>query len=376
MKKGYKRLLLFELIIFIILILNSFVWNILNKYTIILFLIVILILFKLFFGFEKDKHRYTKDILLETIIFLIIFFILYYLFGIIIGFAKTGNHYTLDGLKTFFIPIISLCVLEELLRYMIMTKAEGSKLLTCITILLFIFLDVSSAINYANFNSNYDKFIFLALTLLPSISKNISFSFLVLKMGYKPLILYQLIVNLYFYMLPIVPNPNEYLSSIIKFCIPILYIYRLHMFFLKNHDEDIVRNYQKKRMIPLSLSILVVVILVYLTSGYFHFWTIAVASGSMEPKIKKGDVVIIEKIDKKYNKLKKGDILAFKYKNVIIVHRIIKIIKQQDEYYFYTKGDANNKEDNFMVEKQMIIGKVNHKIPYIGIPTVWLNELK
>ena len=148
------------------------------------------------------------------------------------------------------------------------------------------------------------------------------------------------------------------------------------MFFLKNHDEDIVRNYQKKRMIPLSLSILIVVILVYLTSGYFHFWTIAVASGSMEPKIKKGDVVIIEKIDKKYNKLKKGDILAFKYKNVIIVHRIIKIIKQQDEYYFYTKGDANSKEDNFMVEKQMIIGKVNHKIPYIGIPTVWLNELK
>ena len=376
MKKGYKRLLLFELIIFIILILNSFVWNILNKYTIILFLIVILILFKLFFGFEKDKHRYTKDILLETIIFLIIFFILYYLFGIIIGFAKTGNHYTLDGLKTFFIPIISLCVLEELLRYMIMTKAEGSKLLTCITILLFIFLDVSSAINYANFNSNYDKFIFLALTLLPAISKNISFSFLVLKMGYKPLILYQLIVNLYFYMLPIVPNPNEYLSSIIKFCIPILYIYRLHMFFIKNRDEDIARNNQKKRMIPLSLSILVVVILVYLTSGYFHYWTIAVASGSMEPKIKKGDVVIIEKIDKKYNKLKKGDILAFKYKNVIIVHRIIKIIKQKDEYYFYTKGDANSKEDNFMVEKQMIIGKVNHKIPYIGIPTVWLNELK
>ena len=42
---------------------------------------------------------------------------------------------------------------------------------------------------------------------------------------------------------------------------------------------------------------IITIILVYLTSGYFHFWAIAVASGSMSPKIEKGDVVIIEKLD-------------------------------------------------------------------------------
>ncbi len=375
MKKGYKKLLYFELIIFLILILNSFVWNILNKYTILLFLVAILIIFKKVFGFEKDKHRYTKDILLDTIIFLIVFFMIYYLFGVIIGFAKTGNHYTITGLKTFIIPIAFLIVLEEYLRYMMMCKAEGNKIVTVTTILLFIFLDITSVVYYTKFNSKYDTFIFIALSLLPAISKNICFSYLVLKTGYKPLMLYQLALSLYYYLIPIVPNPDEYLSSIIQFIIPTIYCYRNFVFFQKTHDQEIERDYKKKKIIPLFIPIAIVSIIVYLTSGYFHYWAIAVATGSMEPKIKKGDVVVIEKIDNNYNKLKKGDVIAFEYRNVVIVHRLINIIEEDDKYYFYTKGDANNKPDNFIIEENMILGEVNLKIPFIGIPTVWLNKI-
>ena len=46
MKKGYKRLIAFETITCLIFILNSFVSNILSRYTFILFLLVILIAFK------------------------------------------------------------------------------------------------------------------------------------------------------------------------------------------------------------------------------------------------------------------------------------------------------------------------------------------
>ena len=54
---------------------------------------------------------------------------------------------------------------------------------------------------------------------------------------------------------------------------------------------------------------------------------------------------------------------------------MVNIIKDEDKYYFYTQGDANNNIDNFAVHENMIIGVVNLKIPYIGLPTVWLNEL-
>ena len=73
--------------------------------------------------------------------------------------------------------------------------------------------------------------------------------------------------------------------------------------------------------------------------------------------------------------IKKGDVLAFKYDKVTIVHRVVNIAQDQGHYYFYTKGDANNHEDNFTIEEEMIIGVVNIRIPWIGIPTVWLNEL-
>ena len=91
MKKGYKKLLIFQLILLVIFIFNSFVSSILTKYNQIIFLIIILIFFKFLFGFEKDRHRYIKDLILETIIFLLTYFIIFYLSGIIIGFAKTTN---------------------------------------------------------------------------------------------------------------------------------------------------------------------------------------------------------------------------------------------------------------------------------------------
>ncbi|MBR3230277.1 MAG: signal peptidase I [Bacilli bacterium] len=375
MKKGYKKLITFELIICLIFILNSFVSNILSRYTFILSLIGTFIIFKNLFGIEKDKHRYVKDIILDTVIFLIIFLMLYYLFGIIIGFAKTGNHYTIKGMTTFIIPIIITVITKELLRYNVLCKAEGNIPALITSTLLFIIMDISSAIYYGKFSSNYEIFLFLALTVLPALSTNISFTYITKKVGYKPVIIYLLVTKLYYYLLPIVPNANEYITSVVEFTIPILYCYRVYTFFKKEHDEEVERTYKKRHIKTLIPSIIVVAILVYFTSGYFHYWAIAVASGSMSPNINKGDVVIIEKLDGNFDNLKIGTTVAFKYESIVVVHRLINIENEDGKYYFYTKGDANVKEDNFAITEDMMIGIVNHKIPFIGKPTVWLNEL-
>ena len=216
---------------------------------------------------------------------------------------------------------------------------------------------------------------FVALTLLPSISTNIICSSLTYRVGYKPNLVFLLIINLYQYLLPIIPNPNEYISSLIRFLLPVILGYKLRGFFSLVEDEDIERSYNKKIMISLIIPIMIVVILVYFTSGYFKYYAVAIASGSMEKEISKGDIVIIKKIESKYNELKKGQIIAYEYNGIIVVHRIIKILKDDGEYFIYTKGDANNEPDNYVVEQKMIIGIVKIKLPYMGLPTVWLNEL-
>ena len=375
MKKGYKRLLIFEIFVFLVLILNSFAENILSGYKMIIFLLILLGIFIIFFGFERDKHRYIKDIILETIIYLFIFFIIFYLLGIFISFARVEGYYTWYGLRVFVIQIILTIILREILRYMVMCKSEGSKLLLILTCLLFIFIDISTTIYYTNFSTKYSSFLFIALTLLPSISNNIVFSVITLKVGYKPIILYSLVIGLYRYLFPIIPNPDEYLTSIIMFLVPVFYGYRIYRFYDKVKDKQLERDYNKKRYGYLLIPSFMIIILVYFTSGYFHYHAIAVASGSMTPSILKGDIVVIEKIDGDFSKLKKGQVIAYKYDNIVIVHRLINIIEEKGTYYFYSKGDANDEEDNWVINEDMIIGVVNVKIPYLGLPTVWLNEL-
>ena len=375
MRRSHKKLLAFEIIIFVVFLINSFVSNILGTYKTIVFLLAVLGLFKVFFGYEKDRHRYIREIMFEIVIYLLVFFILFYLLGIFIGFARIENYLNFYGMKTFIIPLILTILIKEYLRYQMVSKADGSLFLTILTCTLFIMIDVSDPIYYASFKTSYGTFIFLAMNLFPAISTNIVCTYVTKKVGFKPIILYLLIMGLYQYVIPIIPNPDKYITSIIRLIAPVLMVFRITKFFKTDDDEDITRDYNKKRYWFIVIPVVFISVMVYFTSGYFKYHAIAVASGSMEPKIYKGDVVVIKKFDGKYSELTEGQVIAYRYEGVMIIHRLIRIEKVGDEYYFYTKGDNNDNEDNYAVRQEMIYGTINTKIPFIGIPTIWLNEI-
>ena len=374
MKSGYKRLLLFELFIFIVLFVNSFVFDILSKYKMVIFLLLIIFLFWKICGIEKDKHRFVKDIILDVIIFLFIFFIVFYLSGLIIGFTRPGNYYTLGGLKNYILPTILTVILKEYFRYVTICKAEGSKLAIVVSVLLFIFIDVTQVIRVSNFATPLDTFNFVSITLLPAISSNIALTYIANIVGYKPNIIYSLVMHLYRYLLPLIPNPSPYIYSIIMLVVPVLLAADVYRFNNKYKDKELTRDYKKKKLSGLILLVIPTIVLTYFISGYFRYHAIVVASGSMMPTIYKGDVVIIdrEKID--YNSLKEGEVLAFYHDNKIIVHRLIRVYEHNGEFILYTKGDNNDFEDDFITPKD-VYGVVRYKIPYIGLLTVWINKL-
>ncbi len=374
MKRGYKRLLIFQIMIIVFLLLNNFVSSILGQYHKVILLVILLIFFKLLFGFEKDRHRDSKNICIEIIIFLLVYFLLYYLLGILISFTKTINYLHFKGIVNVIIPTIMVIILKEILRYMFLRKSEGSKLLLVITCVFFIVFDLIGLYNLDTFSSPYSIFMFLALVVLPIISKNVFACYVSYKVGYKPVLLYLLVMNLYSFFVPIVPNPNEYIYSIIELIVPMICLYRVYVYFKREKDEVIWRDYNKKRMGHLIFPSLFVVFLVYITSGYFHYHAIVIASGSMTDTILKGDVVVIEKVKNKKD-IEIGEVIAYNYSKKIIVHRLVKKIKVGDDIFYYTKGDANNDIDNYKITEDMIIGVVNIRVPYIGYPTVWLNEL-
>lgn len=372
MKKGYKRLLFFIAIIIIILLINTFI-GFFSKFKIDLFLGLLLIIFHKFFVIEKDNHRYLNDILFEILFYVVLYFILYYLLGLVVGLARTQNYLTIVGLKKFIIPVIFYCILREIFRYNMLCKAEGSKICTVIVVITLILLDLTYNTIPTNYTSTYDVLRYVALTLLPVISRNICYSYITRKLGYKPVIIFDLVFTLYPYIIPILPNPSEYVISIIYLVVPVVFSFRILKFLDSRKDKIFDSNYHKRKFKGIILPIAVICVMIYFYSGYFRFYAVAIASGSMEPKIHIGDVVIVDqKVPKE--KLEEGDIIAFKHNGVIVVHRIYKKVKLDGKNMYYTKGDANNKIDDFLTEEEAIIGKVDTKVSLIGYPTVWFNK--
>lgn len=100
-----------------------------------------------------------------------------------------------------------------------------------------------------------------------------------------------------------------------------------------------------------------------------------VLTGSMNPKIKENDLIIVKDTD--YNKIKINDVITFKTstnENILVTHRVTNIKTVNEELQFTTKGDANNTEDTKPVLKENIQGKVMKSIPKIGIIINFIKE--
>ncbi len=110
------------------------------------------------------------------------------------------------------------------------------------------------------------------------------------------------------------------------------------------------------------IAVLLIVSVLPIT-GNIKFLT--VLSGSMEPGIKMGSVVLIKPADD----YKIGDVITFGEISKIktpTTHRIYEIKVQGSQPVYITKGDANNAPDIKEVQKKDVIGKVLFSVPYFG----------
>ena len=103
-------------------------------------------------------------------------------------------------------------------------------------------------------------------------------------------------------------------------------------------------------------------VLLFLAILWKGYWPMIVLSGSMEPSIKIGDIVVV----KRANTLPRvGDIIAYKSSGLVVLHRVINVSNDK----IITKGDANNAPDNPITRNQ-VIGQLYLHIPYIGLPLI------
>jgi signal peptidase len=96
-----------------------------------------------------------------------------------------------------------------------------------------------------------------------------------------------------------------------------------------------------------------------------NFKVKVVKSGSMEPYIKTGGIVVI----KPSTVYQKNDVITFgedTKTQIPTTHRIVAVEGEGDSQVFTTKGDANDSEDSGKTSLSEVRGKVILTVPYLG----------
>jgi signal peptidase len=106
-------------------------------------------------------------------------------------------------------------------------------------------------------------------------------------------------------------------------------------------------------------------------SPFFGWRTEVVISGSMEPALQTGSVVIVRPIVP--DLIRKGDIIMFSSLDMrsLTTHRVV-AVESEPGLRFITRGDANNNSDINPIVPDQVVGIVAFTIPYLGFLTQFI----
>ena len=343
------------------------------------FIIIILALSISLFGFKKNVNtNIKKKIFSVTLIFVLAYFVITYAIGFIFGFNKNAYSMEIPTIISNIISPIIVLISIELIRYIFIENNKFSKQSIGFIVFAITIFEICINVRFADFNNIRVMYIITTTIIIPIIVKNIVFSYLTYNVGYKPVLLYRVVLDLYIYIIPIIPAFNDYFTSVIGIVYPILlYVYTSRIIdeYYNGYEYDFSINKVRWTDIPYLIFLFGLVLLV---SGKGPYTIMGVGSDSMGPYINKGDVVILKDYNYK-NKLKKGDIIAFNDKEAkdgrVVIHRLVEIKKEKGKTYYITKGDANNSTDDTMTTSSNIVGVVKFRIKYLAYPTVYFNNM-
>lgn len=103
--------------------------------------------------------------------------------------------------------------------------------------------------------------------------------------------------------------------------------------------------------------------------------SLTVLSGSMEPQLNVGDVVVVEQVPPL--EVRVGDIVTFRDPDDatrLITHRVREIDVHGGSVAFVTKGDANTSVENWKITTDGTIGRVRYHVWRLGFLMFWIRS--
>ncbi len=332
-----------------------------------------------FFFFKNEiieNFKYKKEVSFYVVVTTLIYFLIYFGLGYIKGFAYNPYDSSLKGILLNLWTFIPVLIVKEYTRFYMINNCGKKRILLWAFLIsvLFVLVDLNIYKFDSYFVSSLTTLEFVLQTFAPSLITNLYLTYISYFAGYKVSIIYASLMQLALYILPILPDINWATTSILNASIPFFsYIYINYM--INKMDKTLKKKDNK--VVGLkgwAFMILFVVLMICFGLGLFPIEPLVIASNSMYPKIKKGDIVIIQ--DKDVNKIKKGEVIRYKMDGYYVVHRVVSVSRDsKGKLEFITKGDNNDNVDLFAVKEHQVAGVAKFDIPYVGYPTLLLNKL-
>lgn len=379
MKKDKIRIFILEMLLVIILFFALFALNIFTRSILAIIIGIYAVIVAYLLKRRKNSSINKKQATILMIIFAMFYLGIFYLFGLYFGFVKTKIVLSFSTLFKFILPISVIIIASEYIRRIFLShklelKIKGKKfdispLLTYVSMVIIDLLIYTEVYNLAKLD---DFLTILGFVFFASLSCNLLYNYITVRHGSKGVIIYRLITVLFIYFFPIIPDMYIFFRSFLR----MLYPYIIYLVFEKlysKNDYIIAVQDKKKEVVGNTVLLVIAALLVMLISCQFRYGIIVVGSGSMTGTLNKGDAVIFEKYDNQ--QIEEGQVIIFNYNDIQTIHRVVDIQKVNGEYRYYTKGDANKRNDEEYRTDADIYALVELRVKYIGYPTLWVREL-
>lgn len=380
MKKLDSKILFIYILMSIYIVLSSFISfsKSIEVFTYIINPIVWFIIFIVCLMFYKDNPNRFKaktDKIQTVFILILLYLIIYFVSGLFLGYKRSPYSHTLIGYFKNLIAFFAVVIFREFCRSVFINNCSKSRFIYFLTTVLFILVELNFNTFKLSLTSGAEAFKYSCSVLIPLIFKNVLLTYLVITAGYGASMAYTLPIAFASIVLPIFPALDWFMIALCELllCLVVfINVNRIHEQKTLRLSKRILRKSSPYKKIP---AIGIVILFALFVAGFFKYMPIAVMSNSMKELIERGDVVIVYKLNEtEIKNLKVGDIIEYRLSNASVVHRIIKIEKDNRNILFTTKGDNNSAPDNKKVTEAQVSGIVKAKIPKIGYPSVLLNE--
>lgn len=292
--------------------------------------------------------------------------------GFMEGFGRSPYAFTPRALlSNFFLAASSILGMEMARAYLLnVLSTRRSHLLIVIISIGFLVLEITIS-KLAGFKTLQQAVNYAGTTILPGLSENLLVSYFAYLGGPLPAIVYKAVVQGFYWFSPVLPNPGwvvkTLLGSIVPFGCLLLVQYLYHW-----EARELEKSPSKKESTGEWLTVSVIsILIIWFAVGLFPIYPSVIATGSMEPLIKPGDVIILKKASKEV--IKPGDVIHFWKDNIYITHRVVGLPEPGAKVYT-TKGDNNDAIDSEPVSHQQVKGKLMYVIPKLGWPSLILRS--